>query len=272
MTPNYITKIDLVRLRNTPQCSIQLPTDRRTHLIITGPNGCGKTTFINALINSLMLRPVYLGDVLGLAKTQNVTSWHDAEQLIASQRDEHRVSGFARYITSSTNKQEVIPDIAQKREFYIARELHSFLVYKSEAHRKGNFNTPSGPKRLPTISTGEQFVQQLVNMKTQQAYVYQDMNTAVDSKERADAQNAYKEIQQWFGNLHGALARLFGHDNFKLDFDRKTYNYTVDEHGKEPYQFTQLSDGYSAILKIVTDLMLQMSTNPLMTYHLPVSP
>ena len=50
---DFITEIVLEHVRNIPPCSISLSGDHRSHLIITGPNGSGKTTFVNELYRAL---------------------------------------------------------------------------------------------------------------------------------------------------------------------------------------------------------------------------
>ena len=46
---HYITKIHIKQLRHLQNIDIELGQDKRTHLILTGKNGQGKTSLINAL-------------------------------------------------------------------------------------------------------------------------------------------------------------------------------------------------------------------------------
>ena len=55
-------------------------------------------------------------------------------------------------------------------------------------------------------------------------------------------------------------------NNVELEFDRKNYIFNIKEKNKEPYNFTQLSDGYSAILDILSELMLRMGIDPIKIY------
>ncbi len=269
MPYEFISHITIRDLRNTPPCEIHLSDEKRQHLIITGPNGCGKTTLVKELYNSLTQRISYTDQIAQNIQEYDIHSWDEIGRHIDSNKAEVHIRFFFNDLTKKKNESKIVTDIISWPAYHTSRHLHKFLVYNSEAHRKGVFNTPAGPKALPEISTGEQFVQQLVNMKTQQAYLFQDMNTAVDEATREKTKADYDEILRWFDNLNDALAELFGHKDFYLDFDRQHYNYSVNERGKVAYGFSQLSDGYSAILKIVTDLMLAMSTNPLNTYAMP---
>ena len=47
----------------------------------------------------------------------------------------------------------------------------------------------------------------------------------------------------------------------KLEYDYKNYNFQIIEEGRKPFGFDQLSDGYSAAIQIVADLILRMEQN-----------
>ncbi len=54
--------------------------------------------------------------------------------------------------------------------------------------------------------------------------------------------------------------------NLKLIFDRKEINYQIVENGNPPHTFNQLPDGYSAILDIVTELIMRMEEHKTKSY------
>lgn len=64
MEKRFISKIHLKNLRNIPECSINLPDDHLSHLIITGPNGSGKTTFLEFLYKTLSYSPLHMPNIL----------------------------------------------------------------------------------------------------------------------------------------------------------------------------------------------------------------
>lgn len=264
---NYISHIDICNLRNTPPCKINLSDDKRTYLIVTGPNGCGKTTFANALSKTMNFSPTSLSDVdkeLKKAESEGLS-------LEAAFSEVHsfykRV--FIDTIADNEYNRIVKTDLTQEYRFYIERVRHNFIVYTSEAHRKGIFSKPSGPSKLPERSSGEKLEQVLVNLDSRSAYIYRNLNRTKDEKERAELKCQYDAIDIWFNNFKNALKELLGHDSFELVSDEKNFNFMIHEDGKEPYDLSQLSDGYSAILKIVSDLMLSMSTDPVESYETP---
>lgn len=266
----YITHIDILRQRNIPQCSIDLSKDRRQHLIITGPNGCGKTTFVNELYKCLTTQTSYnIREIAKEFQDDECKSFNEISKKLSQIGTRFNKQLLYSSIERKISQSIISCDIATTPGFYIARELGNFIIYDSVAHRKGIFQTPQGPKRLPAKATGDQFVQMLVNLRTQQSYLFEDMSKGVSSLESKELRIQYEELVKWFDNLFEALSELLGTRLFELQFDRVKYNYSIKEQGKEPYDFSQLSDGYSAILKVVSDLMLAMSTGSTLAYTTP---
>lgn len=93
-----------------------------------------------------------------------------------------------------------------------------------------------------------------MNLKADRSFAKDDNDSAL-----------VKEIDIWFNNFHRNLEYLLS-NNVELEFDRKNYIFNIKEKNKEPYNFTQLSDGYSAILDILSELMLRMGIDPIKIY------
>ena len=49
MSEYYITKVCIDKVRNLNDISIDLSNSTKKHLILTGKNGCGKTSVLNAM-------------------------------------------------------------------------------------------------------------------------------------------------------------------------------------------------------------------------------
>lgn len=255
----YIRDIQTHGLRNIGNINIPLVPDEEKfcHLLITGDNGVGKTTFVKELFRTLSNeeggKPLSMFRYYASqGKFENVTS-------ILSEANWSRYSGsLLNNIKNFKEGSKIVPDCALHPEFYAAFDDRKFLVFNFSAQRREVFLTPEGPKRIGTVTGGKQFVQLLVNLRTQSAFAYQDRNVADVEK-----------IQNWFDRLNNSLAELLGHNDFQLLFDGKNFNFTIKEKGKEPYSFNQLSDGYSAIISIISEIMLQMSIDPVDAYDLP---
>ena len=90
----------------------------------------------------------------------------------------------------------------------------------------------------------------MVHLKTQQAYAKNENENEVADK-----------IQQWFDRFVEALRILLDDESIKLEYDYKDYNFKIHEAGREPFGFDALSDGYSSVNHIVSDLILRMDHN-----------
>lgn len=90
----------------------------------------------------------------------------------------------------------------------------------------------------------------LVHLKTQQSY----------ARNEGD-QETVEVLEQWFSRFTEALKTLLDDPELKLEYDYKNYNFQIIEEGRKPFGFDQLSDGYSAAIQIVADLILRMEQN-----------
>ncbi|MDO5409100.1 MAG: AAA family ATPase [Lachnospiraceae bacterium] len=97
---------------------------------------------------------------------------------------------------------------------------------------------------------GEILLKYMVHLKTQQAY----------ARNEGDMANADR-IQKWFDRFEGALQILLDDNSIKLEYDYKEYNFKIHEKGRSPFCFDELSDGYSAVIHVVSDLILRMDKN-----------
>lgn len=72
------------------------------------------------------------------------------------------------------------------------------------------------------------------------------------------------KINAWFVDFESLLKQIFQDDELKLEFNYKDYSFKICTEGKK-FKFTQLSDGFSAALDIVADLILKMQDDNSLT-------
>lgn len=97
---------------------------------------------------------------------------------------------------------------------------------------------------------GQLLQKYMLHLKTQQSY----------ARNEGDLKNADR-IQKWFDRFVDALRILLDDDSVTLSFEYKEYAFKIHQQGRVPFGFDELSDGYSAVIYILSDLILRMDQN-----------
>lgn len=128
-----------------------------------------------------------------------------------------------------------------------------FIISFYEAARRTPIQEPKHPTKPDLSSIGnikKNITSQLLNflsdLKIQEAL-------ARNEGQLDDAEY----IRRWFEKFEEILQKVFDEENLKLNFNYKDYTFTITT-GKKSFKFTQLPDGFSAMLDIVADLILKM--------------
>ncbi len=233
---HFITSIEIRNVRHLKDITIQLDENERKHLILTGPNGSGKTSLLEAIrdfVNQATLK----------VETFSPKRPKGLDEAILKELRE-----FPAYL--------YLTEGLSGWDAYCNGE---FITAYYPAERKARIVRAKGvvnivlEERYPMIGDGSLsslLIRYMVHLKTQQSYA----NNEGDEK-------TVTLIQSWFDRFERALRRLLDDDSVSLRYDYKNYNFLIEQNGRNPVGFDQLSDGYSAIIQIVTDLMLRMDHN-----------
>lgn len=257
VSKSYIQGISTRGLRNIEDLNLQFKGDAPKHIILTGNNGVGKTTFVDELYQSLSFtkKVDYSTPPQAFLHLIKDLDKENVEKQLDNVKNKPFLNGS---IDKYLKKAVVLPDCLGNIEYTALFSSNEFLVLYFPAHRSQNFNTPTGPKKLAPTSDSSEFIQAMVNLKAQAAFATLDKDS-----------EKVKSINDWFNRFESSLAVLLGHDDFKLEFISDDYNFVIKEKNKEPYHFTELSDGYSAIISMVGDIMMRMTTNVAEAYDKP---
>ncbi len=256
---HYITEIHIEKLRHLSDIAISLNPEQRQHLIITGKNGSGKTSLLVAVqkflqaindevFNDLMKRriPVWtrIEETLNNAETE--------EEKYEIEKSEsytlRQIKKYADGIRLSFNDSEHLEALYKQGDFVTAyfpanRKTQIVRVRGvQEVKLSDSYSVHSEPGTL--------FHQYMVHLKTQQAYARNEGDMAVVDR-----------IQEWFDRFVGALRILLDDDMIRLEYDYKEYDFKIHESGRNPFGLEELSDGYSSVIQIVSDLILRMDKN-----------
>jgi predicted ATP-binding protein involved in virulence len=252
---HFITNIHVNKLFHLNNFDIPIRDEKYPHLIITGKNGSGKTILLNAMAD--FLGTIKEDTKMGFTSYEkhldywtsqiNRPSATQKEQMSAKQNSAYYSQLFHNLygkVDVSFNDVGSIIEKYQKGQFVIAFYEAARVVKMSEPKNptKPQYNKKGKVKETAT----SQFLNFLSDLKIQEALARnENQNTDAD------------EIGMWFSDFKKILQEIFQDDNLTLEFNYKDYSFHICTEGKR-FKFTEVSDGFSAILDIIADLILKM--------------
>lgn len=254
----YIHKIHINKIRHLQNIEIPIENDTYPHLILTGKNGSGKTSVLEAVANHLqnIANDPYKNF---LSLEQNIKYYQDqlnnGSNSINNERGlEDNKKQYASYFG------EVKIDFYNIDDFISKYQKGNFIIAFYQANRKVVINEPLNPTK-PAIkevwSTKEmatrEFLNFLSDLKIQEALA---RNEKLDHE--ADL------INTWFIDFEKLLKKVFQDDTLQLLFNYKDYSFQILTQGKT-FKFTEMSDGFAAVLEIIIDLILKMQRKDTLT-------
>ncbi len=221
---HYIREIKIDGLRHLSNVVISLNAESRQHLMITGKNGSGKTSLLRAMQRYLQ-------------------AINDGKMRLL-----HYVEGYKKGIDISFNEYRDLDSLYKQGDFITAY---------FPANRKTEIIRANGVEDIKLNSyyaidsePGKLLLKYMVHLKTQQAYARNEGDMAIADR-----------IQKWFDRFVDALRILLDDNSITLEYDYKDYDFKIHQEGRIPFGFDKLSDGYSSVIHIVSDLILRMDRN-----------
>ena len=219
MEETFITSIKINKVRHLEGLEIRLSDTDRKHLILTGKNGSGKTSVLEAINKGLYRRYK-----------------HD------------RPSDSNIDLGLNMDKSAV---------------FMPFAPFFFDSKRNTNFIESKGPQKIP-FKYGESvdkinpyFVQHLVNLRYDR----------LDFKDQ-DSVKEVETIDTWFNEFTNLLKEIFDDNNLEIQFNRADYNFYISIKNHEVFSLNQLSDGYRAVLDIVSELLMRSAGKAIHAYDL----
>ena len=256
MDHTFLTELNIVNVRHLHNIKIPLSRSQRKHLILTGKNGSGKTSVLTSMVAFLkyMVSDAFQEDTsrsqiaalkdrlrgeTGKKREQTLRDikaiemnarrrWDDGCVAVANHysrlREKYKQGQFILAYYRDDRRMDIDPykDIVK---------MDLKQVYDIEAH--------------PAKNIGKY----LANLKIDRALALADNEQA-----RAD------EIDAWFQTFQNRLAQIYRTNELSLNFDSKTYQFTIESPGRQPFGLDCMSMGYAAIFDIVGDLMMRMDS------------
>ena len=263
----YIKNIHINKVRHLRDINIPLEKEDYPHLMITGKNGSGKTSLLNAIANHIeriandrykyfeeyKSKIKYFENELEKYKSkieyfENELKVNPQNILSIEQQLQYYKNQYELFFGEVTVAFEDVDNLIRKYQD------GNFIIAFYEAHRTiKKLQEPKNPTKpelqdkwgIKQTSTQE-FLKFLADLKVQEAL-------ARNEKLEKDA----NQIREWFVNFEKLLGEIFQDKDLQLHFYYKDYSFKILTKGKE-FKFTELSDGFAAVLDIVVDLILKM--------------
>lgn len=253
MEQTFLTDIKIEKVRHLENISIPLGTEKRKHLILTGKNGSGKTSVLEAMVKYIQS---FLGeDSITLEQVKRAQKYYFALNGLEDS-EQNRQLFYKKNLNSkekelkSVSSEIVLKSISnvQLKEKY-ERGNFIFAYYKAQREFQvemyENIEKVKLQNKYNIIENpGVKLTKYLVDLKATQAFT-------------KDATKAEK-INRWFSRFEDILKTIFEDEHLELKFDDETFQFSIHESGREPFDFNTMSSGYAAVLDIINDLIIRM--------------
>lgn len=247
-------------MRHLKNIEIPLSEGKMKHLIITGKNGCGKTSLLDALaayLDVITHPESYRECKKKLEKSkeelQNVISRENASEEL--EKIQRRIDYYEKrnkilmgdliveFETPIDDIQDFFPQGKFITAYYKADRIFKAQIpqHVEKVALKKDYSIEETPR--------QDFVKYLLDLKMTQA-----LAATNGKKEKAE------QIAAWFKNFDDLLKRIFDDDSVELVFDEETFQFTIHMNDRDSFDFNTLSSGYAAVLDIVVDLIIRMES------------
>ena len=259
MEQTFLTDIEIKKVRHLEDISIPLDKNKRKHLILTGKNGSGKTSVLEELVQ-------HFNYILSDQFDSYDEMREDQRFYIDRIEQAEKISDLEKRRKSIQEAKKMLEWIEDKMKNWLEGVVSNFTSYMvlREKYQKGNFifayykaerefqveeyknieKIEFQDKYSIAENPGTKFTKYLVDVKATQAFT--------KNKEKAE------KIDKWFQAFEDILRRIFNDKNLQLKFDDETFQFSICETDRDPFDFNTMSSGYSAVFDIINDLIIRM--------------
>lgn len=246
----FIGKIHIENHDELRNLKIDVMRQNVKHIIITGKNGSGKTTLLNSISTFL--------SSLKLKEYRNVVNLGNDIKSCNKELDFIRNEGIL-----TENSKGKINKLKNRIEYYILKKNKFCSGIDIEI-----FNDEELEKKFDMGEFICGYYKSRRNIDIEKKDEKNDVNNFIeylyqlkDREEEAIAIEDDEEkvvLQRWFNMFERLLKSTYLNKDLKFYYDDEIEDYVIKEKNRKPYTLYELSDGHSAILKLIIEVMSKM--------------
>ena len=252
----YVTEIMIESVRHLKKIKIPVSDDKLRHVVLTGRNGSGKTSVLEAI--GSFLDKITATESICIAEETLKTRVElmESMRLLESSNDENLIKSV-KNAEDNLNKLKGGVDIKLNYSIFEIKNMFKSGNFVLAYYKSDRVFSADVPKHVEKVELKdhysinekprENFVKYLLDLKMTEA-----LSLTSGKNEKADL------IKSWFKNFDEMLQKIFGDNSVHLQFDEETFLFHISQNGKESFDFNTLSSGYAAILDIVADIIIRM--------------
>lgn len=260
MNQTYVTSVNIVKVRHLRDITIPLDKNKRKHLILTGKNGSGKTSVLEALAEHFNYVVEHFFAKEEIQKQINL----NRKFLTEGKTETDKQENLSRQGSINMWEKEMLHwtsgTVTECTSFSELRQKYAsgdFILAYYKANRLSKVETSNTIENIQLKNKyelgetpGQKLIKYMVGLKATQAFAQQ----------KGDASRV-TEIEQWFNRFERILKQIFDDSSLTLDFDIDTFKFRILQENREPFDFNTMSSGYSAIFDIINDLIMRMENS-----------
>lgn len=271
MEQMFISELVIEKVRHLENITIPLSAEKPKHLLLTGKNGSGKTSVLEAI--SRYLNAIATTDQLEQL-TKIVTSCQNEQKDLLGKEikndktieAEKWIEIYQRDLDDIKNGLDIKFNQPHDRLRYFFKKGQFVLAY----YKADRIFRAEVPKHVEKIELKDRYVIEEAPREVFVKYLLDLKVTEALARNNGKSEKA-EEICRWFQNLEELLRRIFEDNSLKLVFEEDTFSFWIQETGKERFDFNTLSSGFAAVLDIVLDIIIRMekTTNKTFNFYMP---
>ena len=235
----YLTEIIIRQVRHLQDVKIELSQNEKKHLLLTGINGCGKTSVLNAIISSLFQLHGFMG------QTWNVVNLnHSSDKIQIKSNLSSNVDGKEIYNLYKEGKIILISFPSDRK----------FTMNKSRTVEVVDIKSIKNITEKMNISFGQLLV-----------YLYFEKLIAKETGEIKKVE----DIEKWFDWLQNALRELFDNKQLVLEISLESMCFKIKLPDREAFGLDEMASGYEALFNIFSEIVIRMEHQAHLKYDLP---